>query len=203
MELFRPLLRIHRVKKRPPLSIALPLIRIVRGQRVILDSDLARLYGVSTKQLNRQFRRNRRRFPADFAFILTRTESGGLLHFVTALGGRNRSSAPIAYTEHGAVMAANVLKSVRATAMSVEVVRAFVRVRRISSSHKKIAGILHDLETAVRGRLDGHDKQIAALFEMMATIIDDLPAPALGRGLSDRLKFHGLGGGAKLAPPPR
>jgi hypothetical protein len=163
------------VKKRPSFPAALPLIRVIRGQRVIFDSDLARLYGVSTARLNQQFRRNRQRFPADFAFILTRTEAGGLLQFATTLGGRNRANPPIAYTEHGAVMAANVLRSDRATAISVEVVRAFVRLRRISSSHEKIARILNELETAVRNRLDGHDKQIAALFEMMAEIVDDVP----------------------------
>jgi hypothetical protein len=170
------------VKKRPPLPVALPLIRVVRGQRVILDSDLARLYGVPTSHLNLQLRRNRRRFPADFAFKLTRKETAeGLLQIVTALGGRNRSKPPIAYTEHGAVMAANVLRSARATTMSVEVVRAFVRLRRISSSHERIARILRELETAVRERLDGHDKQIAALFEMMADTIDDSTAPSLGK----------------------
>jgi hypothetical protein len=175
MELFSPPLRIHRVKKRPPLPVALPLIRVIRGQRVILDSDLARLYGVSTSSLNRQFRRNRRRFPIDFAFKLTLDEAVGLLQIATTLGGRNRANPPVAYTERGAVMAANVLKSDRATTMSVEVVRAFVSLRRISSSHEKIARILNELETAVRDRLDGHDKQIAALFEMMAEIIDDAP----------------------------
>jgi hypothetical protein len=180
-ELFRAQLRIHRVKKSPPLPVALPLIRIIRGQRVILDSDLARLYGVTTKQLNQQFRRNRRRFPKDFAFTLTQKESaGGWSQFVTTLGGRNRSSSPIAYTEHGAVMAANVLKSDRATAMSVEVVRAFIGLRRISSSHERIAQILRELESAVRGRLDGHDKQIAALFEMMSALVDD-PIPNSGK----------------------
>jgi hypothetical protein len=170
------------MKKRPPLPVALPLIRVVRAQRVILDSDLARLYGVSTSQLNQQLRRNRRRFPTDFAFRLTRAEAAeGLLQIVTALGGRNRANPPIAYTEHGAVMAANVLKSDRATAMSVEVVRAFVRLRRISSTHERIARILHDLETAVRDRLDGHDKQITALFEMMAEIVDGAPISSSGK----------------------
>ncbi len=181
-ERFRALIRIQRVKKRPPLPVALPLIRVIRGQRVILDSDLARLYGVSTSQLNQQFRRNRRRFPIDFAFTLTRKEAaGGLSQIVTALGGRNRGKPPVAYTEHGAVMAANVLKSDRATTMSVEVVRAFVRLRQISSSHEKIARILHELETAVRDRLDGHDKQIAALFELMAAIVDDAPISSSGK----------------------
>ena len=164
------------MKKRPPLPVALPLIHVVRGQRVILDSDLARLYGVTTKQLNQQFRRNRRRFPEDFAFTLTRTEAASMRsQFVTASRKRNIGIPLIAYTEHGAVMAANVLKSDRATAMSVEVVRAFVRLRQISSTHAKIARILNELETAVRDRLDGHDKQIAALFEMMAEIVDDAP----------------------------
>jgi hypothetical protein len=170
------------VRKRPPLPIALPLIRVVRGQRVILDSDLARLYGVPTSHLNLQYRRNRRRFPADFAFKLTRKEAAeALLQIVTALGRRNRGKPPVAYTENGAIMAANVIKSGRALAMSVEVVRAFVRMRRISSSHKKIAGILHELETAVRDRLDGHDKQIAALFEMMSALVDDSPIPNSGK----------------------
>lgn len=163
------------MRKHPSLPVVLPLIHVVRGQRVILDSDLARLYGVPTKNLNQQFRRNRRRFPEDFAFILTQTETVGLFQFNTALGGRNRTNLPIVYTEHGAVMAANVLKSARATAMSVEVVRAFVRLRRISSSHEKIARILSELEAAVRGRLNGHDKQISALFEMMADVVDDVP----------------------------
>lgn len=95
--------------------------------------------------------------------------------FVTTSRTRRLSNAPIAYTEHGAVMAANVLKSDRATTMSVEVVRAFVSLRRISSSHEKIARILQELETAVRDRLDGHDKQIAALFEMMTDVIDGGP----------------------------
>jgi hypothetical protein len=101
---------------------------------------------------------------------------------VTALGGRNRSKPPIAYTEHGAVMAANVLKSDRATAMSVEVVRAFVRLRRMSSSHERIARILRELESAVRKRLDRHDRDIAALFELMAAVIEDSPERGPGKG---------------------
>jgi hypothetical protein len=171
------------VKRPSSLPVALPLIRLVRGRRVILDSDLARLYGVTTSQLNQQFRRNRRRFPGDFAFTLTRKEaSAGLSQIVTALGGRNRSKPPIAYTEHGAVMAANVLKSDRATAMSVEVVRAFVRLRRMSSSHERIARILRELENAVRKRLDRHDRDIAALFELMAAVIEDSPERGPGKG---------------------
>jgi hypothetical protein len=155
----------ERVKKASPLPAALPLIRVVRGQRVILDADLARLYGVSTKQLNQQFRRNRRRFPADFAFLLTRAEARSMRsQFVTSKIGRGgRRYRPFAFTEHGAVMAANVLKSARAAAMSVEVVRAFVQLRKIASSHANIERILAELETVVVSRLDRHDKEIDAL----------------------------------------
>ncbi len=180
------------MKNRPPLPIVLPLIRVVRGQRVILDSDLARLYGVTTSHLNQQFRRNRRRFPGDFAFELTRKEAGAelaqfvttpgmLSHIVTASGKRNRRRAPIAFTEHGAVMAANVLKSERATAMSVEVVRAFVSLRRLVSSNEKIALMLEKLQTAVALRLDRHDKEIEALFGMLAALVEDAPAPGAGK----------------------
>jgi hypothetical protein len=162
------------VKKNTPLPVALPLIRVVRGQRVILDSDLARLYGVTTKQLNQQFRRNRRRFPIDFAFTLTRKEAAGMWsQFVTTSRTRRLSNAPTAYTEHGAVMAANVLKSTRAVTMSVEVVRAFVQLRKIASSHGKIERILAELEIAVVARLNRHDQEIEALFGVLGKLIEE------------------------------
>ena len=97
---------------------------------------------------------------------------------VTASKKRNRGKPPIAYTEHGAVMAANVLKSERAAAMSVEVVRAFVQLRRIASSHQKIAGILGKLETAVAARLNRHDKEIETLFEIVGALIGDEAEPS-------------------------
>lgn len=162
------------MKKGSRLPAALPSIRVVRSQRVILDSDLARLYGVTTSRLNQQFRRNRNRFPADFAFSLTPSEATSMLsQIVTASHKRNRGKPPIAYTEHGAVMAANILRSTRAIAMSIEVVRAFIQLRRISSSHRKISRILEELETRVIGRLDRHDHEIEILFRMMTTLIDE------------------------------
>ena len=175
-ELLKPLPRMLTMKKHLLLPAVLPLIRVVRGRRVILDSDLARLYGVSTSRLNQQVRRNRRRFPVDFAFIMTRREASLMLsQIVTASKRRNRGKPPIAYTEHGAVMAANVLKSDRAAAMSVEVVRAFIRMRKILSSHRRIARILGELEAAVAVRLDRHDREIAALFEMLEALVDAGP----------------------------
>lgn len=94
-----------------------------------------------------------------------------LSQFATASKKRNVSKPPHAFTEHGAVMAANVLNSKRAVAMSVEVVRAFVQLRRVASSHEKIARILADLEAAVTKRLDKHDREIEALFGMMEALI--------------------------------
>ncbi len=104
----------------------IPLIRIVREQRVILDVDLASLYGVPTKQLNQQFERNRRKFPADFAFQLTRPEWESLRSQIVTLKtgrGRHRKYLPHVFTEHGALQAANILNSERASAISVYVIR--------------------------------------------------------------------------------
>jgi hypothetical protein len=161
------------VKKKSDVTIVLPLILTVRGQRVILDSDLARLYGASTKQLNQQLRRNRRRFPSDFAFALTRTEAARMRsQFVTASRKRNRGKSPIAYTEHGTVMAANVLKSKRAVTMSVEVVRAFIRLRKTLLSHGLISKKLAELERAVNSRLNDHDTEIEMLFQTVEHLLD-------------------------------
>jgi hypothetical protein len=169
--------------KKPLLSIVLPLVVVVRGQRVILDADLASLYGVSTTRLNQQFRRNRDRFPADFAFVLSAQEaSGRLLQIATASRGRNLRKPPVAYTEYGAVMAANVLNSSRAVAMSVEIVRAFIQLRKIASSHEKITRILAELESAVSKRLDRHDQEIGALFEMIEALMSAEPGLPTRRG---------------------
>lgn len=160
------------MKKSRYLAVALPLIRVVRSQKIILDSDLARLYGVTTSQLNQQFRRNRRRFPLDFAFELTAAESQQLRSWDMSTARRNLRRPPVAFTEHGALMAANVLKSDRAVTMSVEVVRAFVSLRRIAASHQKIARLLKALEEKVVRRLDRHDEEIAALFGTVAVLVE-------------------------------
>jgi hypothetical protein len=114
----------------------------LRGEKVLLDIDLASLYGVSTKRLNEQVKRNLTRFPSDFAFRLTNQELANLKsQFATSSlaarswGGRRRS-LPLAYTEHGALMAANVLNSARAVEVSIYVVRAFVRLRQVLAVNK-------------------------------------------------------------------
>lgn len=123
-------------------------ILIVRGYRVLLDRDLAALYGVTTTRLNQQVRRNRTRFPTDFLFELTADENAALmLQFATSKGGRGgRRKLPLAFTEHGAIMAASVLNSARAVEMSVYVVRAFVKLRALLISNRDLARKLAALE---------------------------------------------------------
>ncbi|OGT83488.1 MAG: hypothetical protein A3H91_11750 [Gammaproteobacteria bacterium RIFCSPLOWO2_02_FULL_61_13] len=121
----------------------------IRRQKVLLDSDLAMLYGVSTGRLNQQVRRNRKRFPADFLFELTARESANLkLHFATSSWG-GRRKPPFAFTEHGAIMAATVLNSPRAVEMSIYVVRAFVKLRELLAANKGLARKLASLERSL------------------------------------------------------
>ena len=115
-------------------------IYVIRGQKVILDADLARIYGVSTARLNQQVRRNRKKFPPDFVFELTREEFDNLmLHFATSSSGYGgRRKLPLAFTEHGAIMTATVLNSPQAVLMSVLVVRAFVQMRETFANHHEL-----------------------------------------------------------------
>jgi hypothetical protein len=146
-------------------------IHLVRGQRVMLDSDLAKIYGVSTMRLNEQLRRNKKRFPSDFAFQLTREEFTNLIsQFAISRSHGGRRKLPWAFTEHGAIMLASVLNSEIAVEASVRVVRAFVRLRKIVSANAELAAKFAQLER----RLDSHDDAIAQLF----AAIRQLLAPA-------------------------
>ena len=138
-------------------------IFVLRGRRVILDSDLAVLYGVTVSRFNEQVKRNAARFPVDFAFQLTRDEYETLRSQIAISKTERRGGRqylPHAFTEHGAVMAASVLSSPRAIEMSVEVVRAFVRLRALVTSHQQLAVKLGELEKKVAS----HDKSIVTLF---------------------------------------
>lgn len=149
-------------------------IRTLRGQRVILDADLAALYGVTTKRLNEQMRRNPGRFPADFTFQLTNHELTCLRsQNATSNGGRGgRRYLPYAYTEHGALMAANVLNSARAIDVSVYVVRAFVELRGALATSTVLAARLDELEARIERRFADQDETIvgilAAIRKLMA-----------------------------------
>lgn len=140
-------------------------IFVLRSQRVIIDSDLAALYGVPTKRLNEQIRRNTRRFPEDFCFQLTADEISTRLRSrsqtATLKRGQNLKYPPYAFTEHGAIQAANILNSDTAVVMSVQVVRAFVNLRQSIVNHKALAAKLTELDTRV-GR---HDQQLAAIVK--------------------------------------
>ncbi len=140
-------------------------IHILRGKRVMLDADLAGLYGVTTRRLNEQVRRNADRFPADFAFQLTNQELAVLMSQNATSsdathGHGGRRKRPWAFTEHGAIMAASVLNSPRAVEVSVFVVRAFVKLRELAVAHKEIGHKLDQLERKVAG----HDQAIAGLI---------------------------------------
>jgi hypothetical protein len=154
-----------------------PVIQVIRGQRVILDADLAKIYGVTTARLNQQVNRNRERFPEDFLLKLTRVEFDGLmLQFATSKKSRGgRRKLPYAFTEHGAVMAANVLNSERAVAMSVYVVRAFVKLREVLASSDELAKKLDVLERKLTGRLDTHEKAIIELFAQIRRLLKPPP----------------------------
>ena len=166
-------------------------ILFLRGQKVILDVDLAELYGVSIKRLNEQVKRNIRRFPSDFLFRLTRSEYSNLRsQFATSSSDHGgRRYLPHAFTEHGAIMAATVLNSKRAIEMSIFVVRAFVHLREASIANRQIEAKLSELER----RPESHDGDIQQLVEAIRELMEPEPAnprrigfetPALAKGQS-------------------
>lgn len=136
-------------------------IATVRGQRVIVDADLAALYGVETKRFNEAVKRNAAKFPADFMFTLTTEEFAALRsQFATSNdspGRGGRRYAPRVFTEHGALMAAAILNSPRAVEVSVYVVRAFVRLRELAASHGDMAKRLDELEQKTEALAINHD----------------------------------------------
>jgi hypothetical protein len=152
-------------------------ICLIRGQKVMLDSDLAELYGVTTKRLNEQVRRNAERFPEDFMFQLSSDESESLRsHFATSsLNHGGRRYLPYAFTEHGALMAASVLNTPRAVEVSLYVVRAFVRLRELIASHKDLARKLDELEKKYDGQFH---VVFEAIRQLMAT--EDRPRRRIG-----------------------
>ena len=168
-------------------------ILVLRGQRVLLDADLASLYGVTTKRLNEQVRRNLDRFPADFMFQLSAEETAPLRsQFATLKAGRgqHRKYRPYAFTEHGAIQAANVLNSPRAVEMGIYVVRAFVQLRELLSSNKELTKRLDQLEARIEKKLATHDEAIAAMLSAIRELMNP-PTP----------KRRGIGFTANLEKP--
>jgi len=154
-----------------PVQRAERLILLIRGQKVILDSDLAELYGVPTKRLDEQVRRNKERFPSDFMFQLTLEEAERVRsQFATSnmqAGRGGRRKLPYVFTEHGAIMAAGVLNSPQAIQTSIFVVRAFVRLRHILASQEGFAAKVKCLQKTVQN----HDKQIVAIVDTIQLLM--------------------------------
>jgi hypothetical protein len=166
------------------------MIRTIRGVRVILDRDLAKIYGVPTFRFNEAIKRNRHRFPPDFMFQLTREEFDALRSEIAMSkwknssqiamsSGKHRGAAyrPYAFTEHGALQAANVLRSPRAVQMSVFVIRAFIKMREALRGTPELARKLAALEKKLTGRLDVHEAAIVQILREVMQILNPPPQP--------------------------
>ena len=165
-----------------PTEIIAEQIFVVRGHKVILDSDLAALYEVPTKRFNEAVKRNLAKFPADFMFPLTAAEWAALRSQIATLKpgrGQHRKYPPFAFTEHGAIMAATLLNSPRAVEVSVYVVRAFVQLRDFLASNKDVAQQLKALEQRIEKKLGSHDQAIAGIIDTLRQLIS--PAAATRR----------------------
>jgi hypothetical protein len=149
-------------------------ILLIRGHRVIIDADLAGLYGVTTKRLNEQVKRNSARFPGDFVFLLTESEKKQVVANCDHLRNlRFSPNLPYVFTEHGAIMPATLLKSQLAAKVSVYLVRAFVKLRELLSTHRELSVKLSQLES----KLQNHDRQIVSLIEAIRSLMAAPEAP--------------------------
>jgi hypothetical protein len=159
----------------------------LRGHRVIIDSDLAALYGVTTKRLNEQVKRNVARFPEDFSFVLGELEIGEMNRSQIATGSRKHRDPrfpPRVFTEHGAIQASNVLNSPKAVEMGVHVVRAFVRLRQALFAHGELKKQVEMLER----KYERHDKEIAAVLSVIRRLMAAPPETRRGIGFTADVK---------------
>ena len=184
----------------PEKSAAAPIdgiIHSIRGERVILDTDLAKIYGVTTKAFNQAVRRNREKFPPDFLLELTNAEATNLQRtrkqedailrsqIVTLKHGQHLKYRPFAFTEHGALMAATILNSPQASEMSVFVIRAFIKMRSLLTDTRELAKKLASLETELKSRLDVHETAIVEVLQRVMLLLDppdgpEIPAKEMG-----------------------
>ena len=155
---------------------------LIRGEKVIVDTDLAEFYGVPTKALNQAVRRNMDRFPADFMFQLNKNEKMEVVTNCDHLQKLKYSPVnPLAFTEHGAIMAASILNSARAVEVSLFIVRAFVALRRAISGHNELVRKITQLER----KLTDHDDQIIAIIQAIKELSGPQPVPK-----KRRIGFH-------------
>lgn len=157
-------------------------IFMLRGKRVMLDRDLAKLYGVSTGNLNKAVKRNIERFPGDFMLQLTKDEEISLrFHFGSLKRGKHSKYLPYVFTEQGVAMLSSVLRSKRAISVNIAIMRVFVRLKEIISTHKELACKLTELER----KIEKHDEDIRSIFEAIRQLMT--PPPAVPKR---RIGFH-------------
>jgi uncharacterized protein YjcR len=162
-----------------PTEVIVTKIIFLRGEKVLLDRDLAELYGVETKQLKRAVRRNLPRFPPDFMFELTREEYNSLRsQFGTLKRGAHSKYLPFAFTEQGVAMLSSVLNSDRAIEVNIAIMRAFVQLRRMIASNEELARKLEELEHKIKK----HDEDIGLIFEAIRELMTppDTPPKKIG-----------------------
>jgi hypothetical protein len=169
-----------------PDELVMSKILLIRGKKVMIDRDLAELYGVTTFRLNEQVKRNKKRFPEDFMFQVTKEEKQQLIERYASLETLKFSpSLPHVFTEHGAVMLASVLNSDRAIAVNIQIVRIFTRMRELLLTHKDILIKLEQMEKQLikqGGKLKKHDEDIQLIFEYLKQLLNPSqePRPRIG-----------------------
>ena len=168
-----------------PVELIETKIFLIREQKVMLSQHLAELYGVETKVLIQAVKRNRERFPEDFMFQLTNQEFTNLKsQIVTSSWGGIRRASPYAFTEQGVAMLSTVLRSKRAVQVNIQIMRAFVQLRNMVSSHKQLAGKLSELEQ----KLEGHDEQIQIIFQAIKELMTPPEKPKRKIGFTKKEK---------------
>jgi len=166
-----------------PVEIIQSKIYLIRGQKVMLDRDLAELYGVHTKVLKQQVRRNLKRFPPDFMLELTWEEVESLRsQIVTLKRGEHIKYLPYAFTEQGVAMLSSVLNSDRAIEVNIQITRVFTKLREIMASHKDLARKIEDLERKFQEKFQEHDKKIVLVFNAIKDLLADKEEAAEKRG---------------------
>lgn len=181
------------MKELIPLEVIENKILLIRNEKVMLDIDLAALYGVTTKRLNEQVKRNRERFPEDFMFQLTEIEKAEVVANCDHLKRLKFSpNLPYAFTEHGAIMLATVLNSPVAAQTSIQVVRAFVKLRQILSANKELSHKLSQLER----KIEKHDEEIKAIFNAIRQLMTppEKPKRKIGFNVNRHAKLTHFGG---------
>jgi len=184
-----------RAKSLVPVEQIERAILLIRGQKVMLDRDLAELYGVETKALKRAVRRNIGRFPSDFVFELTKEEYDSLRRqFGTLKRGEHSKYLPMAFSEQGVAMLSSVLNSKRAIQVNIAIMRAFVRLREVVSTHKRLEVKLSELER----KMEKHDESIEAIFEAIRQLMTPPQEPRRKIGFEVKEKRAGYGKKAKI-----